>query len=157
MSKIYFTFGNESREGFESRVPSPPSPEANDSVEEIQGEGILERVPNLILFIDDCYRILKPGGVATFSASHYGSAKAWASPLAIRGISEASLNFANKDWREQNKYTEATVLSNFEVGGSFACEESAMQRCEEARQFWMSRYLNVAQAILFTLTKKAVE
>lgn len=152
--KIYFSYGSEIREGYESTLPSITSHLSNDSIEEIQGQDVLEKVPSLIRFIEECYRILKPEGKAIFSSPIYSSTKAWSSPLAIRGISEYTLNFSSKDWREQNKYTEAMILANFEVNGQVAIEQSYMQRSDEARAFGVKCYNNIAQALLFTLTKK---
>lgn len=153
--KIYFTYGTETREGHESRVPLMTSDIADNSVEEIAAENILEKLADLIPFINECYRLLPTGGLAKFSSQHYASASAWQSPLTKRGISERSLNFASKAWREQNKFTESSVLANFDVNGQFCVEERCLARSDDARAFWLERYLNVAQAVLFTLTKVA--
>ena len=152
--KIYFTYGTETREGLESRIPLMTKDIPADSVDEIQGENVLEKVPDLIAFIDECYRLLRVGSKAIFSAPHYGHVVSWQSPLTKRAIGERSLNFADKTWREANKYTEAVVMADFEVAGQFAVEEACLQRSDDARFFWMQRYLNVAQAVLFTLTKR---
>lgn len=152
--KIYFTFANDQREGYEAKVPLTTADIPAESVEDIQGQNVLERLPRLQDFIEECYRLLKPGGVAIFSAPHFGSSHAWQSPLNIRGISELSLNFASKSWREQNKYSDTIVTCDFEVAGSFAVEQSFSCRSDEFRGFAMKHYNNVAQAILFTLTKK---
>lgn len=152
--KIYFTYSNEQKEGFVPQVPMTTSILTNESVDEIFGDLVIEKVPDLIAFIEECYRILRPGGKATFASPHYTNAKAWASPLNKRGVSEFTLNFASKDWRDANKYGEAQVVANFEVQGSFALEEGFMQRSEDARQFFMKHYNNVAQAVLLSLTKK---
>ena len=151
--KILFTYGSETKEGFESVVPNTTALIPPDSVDEIEGS-VIEKVPDLIKFIEECYRLLKIGGVAKFSSPHYASNLAWGSPLAKRGVSELTLNFASKDWRTQYKFTDAEVISNFEVVGNFAVEASCMQRSDDARGFWLRRYNNVAQAIIFTLTKK---
>ena len=152
--KIYFSFGSETREDFGTLHPSATANIEADSIEEIQGQDVLEKVPNLISFIEECYRILKPGAKAIFSSPHFVNVAAWRSPLTIRGIGEQSLNFSDKKWREETKYTEASVSCDFEVQGSFALEQDVMNRSEEARQFWMRRYVNVAQAVMFTLIKK---
>lgn len=152
--KIYFTYGEGTREGFETCSPLITENISDESVEEIQGEDVLEKVPDLIAFIDECYRILKPGAKAIFSCPFYASTRAWVSPLTRRCLSESSLGFASKDWREQVKYTEATVKADFQVEGQFAVEQSITQRADDVRAFWAQKYNNVVQAILFTLTKK---
>lgn len=151
--KILFTYGFDTKEGFESIIPMTTSLIPPGTIDEIEGS-VIEKVSDLIKFIEECYRLLKVGAVAKFSAPHYASNLAWGNPLAKRGVSELTLNFASKDWREQYKFTDAEVLCNFEVVGNFAVEASCMQRSDDARGFWLQRYNNVAQAIIFTLTKK---
>ncbi|OQB10447.1 MAG: hypothetical protein BWY21_00368 [Parcubacteria group bacterium ADurb.Bin216] len=155
--KLYFSYGLEEREGFVTANPEDLSFYENESIEEIQGQDVLEKVPDLIYFIDECYRILKPGSKCVFSSQHFANSGAWRSPLTKRGISEQSLNFASKEWREQFKFTEAEVSADFEVLGSFAIEQDVLQRNEETRAFWMRRYLNIANCVFFTLNKKEKE
>ena len=152
--KIYFTTGLETREGFEAKVPSAVSSLEADSVDEIQMENVIECLDDLVSFMEDCYRVLRVGAKMTISAPHYAHARAWGSPFTKRGISEMTLNFCSKDWREQNKNANYTVTCDFEVQAHFAVEESCSQRADEVKSFWMQRYLNVAQAVIFILTKK---
>src|SRR6185369_3758780 len=121
--KIFFTYTNEVKEGFESKLPLGTSDIATESVEEVLGENVIEKVPNIIAFIDEVYRILIPGGIAKFTAPYYSSKGAWSSPLTVRAICDETLNFSNKEWRENNKFTEGNILSNFEVNGQFAIEQ----------------------------------
>lgn len=152
--KIYLSFNSSEREGLEKFNPIELPSILDSSIDEIQGEDILEKFPNLILFIDECHRILKPGCKAMLTCPHFLSDGAWRSPLTVRALTPQSLNFADKNWREQTKYTEAEVKANFEVQGSFAMEQDVMNRAEEVRNFWMRRYANVAQALMFTLIKR---
>lgn len=152
--KVYFTYDTAEKEGFTCLTPSPMVALGSDSVDEIEGN-VIEKVPNLTEFIQECYRILRVGGTAKFTAPYYTSALAWGSPLNVRGISEASLNFASKDWRVANKYTETDPVCDFEVVGNFSVDASYTQRADEVKSFWLKHYNNVAQAVIFTLTKKA--
>lgn len=151
--RLLFTYENKTKEGYTSIVPLQTSHLTADTILEIEGYDVLEKVENFIAFLDDCYRLLLPGSKASFTSPHYASSQAWQSPLNKRAISEKSLNFASKAWREANKYTEASVICDFTVTGSFAMEEAVLQRSDEARAFWMTRYTNVAQAIMFELVK----
>lgn len=151
--KLYFTYGNEIREGFESKVPLSTKELPDESVDEITGEGILEKVPDLVLFLDECWRLLRKDGKCAFTSIHYASSNAWVSPLVRRSVAETSLNFTNKKWREENKFTEVHVLSDFVVAVNYAIEESYTQRSDLARQFMLKHYNNVIRAILFELIK----
>jgi hypothetical protein len=154
MQKLFLTYSEKTRDGYISVLPETLSGIEAESVEEIQGEDVLEKLPDLIKFIEECYRILIKGGKITLSSPYYASAQAWGSPLNIRGVSERTLNFASKDWRDANKWTDRFVKADFEVAGSFAVEESVTHRAPEVQQFWTNRYLNVAQAVFLVLTKK---
>src|ERR1041384_5283419 len=122
--KILFAYNNETREGYGSKHPGYLNDIPDESVDEIVGENILEKIPNLIQFIDECYRILKWDCKANFTSPYYASIRAWLSPLNIRALSEFSLNFSSKKWREENKFTEAVVKADFEMGAQFMIEES---------------------------------
>lgn len=157
MRKILFTFNDETRDGYESRNVNYLSDIEDESVDEIIGENVIEKIPDLVKFIDECYRILKFEGKAVFTSPYYASIRAWISPLNIRGVSEFSLNFSSKKWREDNKYTEAVVKADLEVGAQFMLEEAVMLRADEVKSFWMSKYSNVVQAVMFNLTKKKLD
>lgn len=152
--KIHFTYSTTPKDDFTLMVPDFTSTVEASSVDEISGD-CLHQVTNLPAFLDECYRLLKPQGKAVFTCPHFTHAKAWHSPLSKRGLSEGSLNFADKLWREQTKFTELTPLCDFSVEGQFAVAEQAQLRSDEAKQFWAFRYNNVVEAILFTLTKRS--
>jgi len=154
MEKILFTYGSDVKEGFTSMTPLGINKLNEDSIDEVEAIGVAERIPNLIEFIETLYRVLKVGSKATFVSSHYRNDLAWANPYNIRGISELSLNFASKQWRENSKFIDS-VSCDFEVVGNFAIESSFMQRSEDARGFMIKHYNNVVQSVIFTLTKKA--
>lgn len=154
--KIYVTYDKTTKEGYEVMTPNGVFSLKEDSVDEIE-TNVLEKVPNLVTFIQECYRVLKTGSVMKVTAPYFMSSLAWASPLTVRGVSELTLNFASKEWRKQNNYSEFDIKCDFEVVGNFTVESTYMQRSDVTRGFWMKHYNNVVQAILFTLTKKAPE
>lgn len=157
MKKLLLTFGEETEEGYESRSPLnlPPFEEGQEPyVTEIKGVAVIEKIPDLISFIDHCWKLMILDAKAVFTSPHYASSNAWLSPLTCRAVSEGTLNFASKEWREQSKFTEAIVIANFEVTGQFAVEQEVMGRSIEAQQYQMRRFVNTIQSVIFTLTKK---
>lgn len=152
--KINFTYGNATKDGFVNHLPLTTNALADSSVTEICGDCVIDKVPDLVAFVEECYRILIPDGVATFTNPYYGSVHAWTNPLSVRGVCEATLNFASRDWREQYKFSDAIVRCDFEVAGNFAIAQECLTRADEAKQFWMQRYLNVVQSVILTLKKK---
>ena len=53
----------------------------NDNVADIiHASHILEHVGDVFCFFDECYRILKPGGILHIKVPHYSSRSAWQNP-----------------------------------------------------------------------------
>jgi SAM-dependent methyltransferase len=156
MVKIFFTYSTDAKEGHDSRLPGYTNKEMyqDGSVDEIIGDNVIEKVPNLVAFIEECYRLLKPGGKAVFTSPHYSSGAAWASPLVVRGVCESTLNFSSKEWRTQYKFSEVPTVIDFEVTGQMAVDQDTLCRNDEAKAFWMKRFTNVVQHIILTLVKK---
>lgn len=125
-----------------------------EGVEEIYGEGVLEKTSSLTALIQECHRVLKPGAKAVFNSPHFANGLAWAHPGNIRGISEHSLAFASREWRDKNPGIDIAGSVDFEVTANVAIEPAIGTRADDVRLFWMQRYLNTVQAIIFTLTKK---
>lgn len=152
--RLYFSLDKKEREGFTTYDPESSEWFENADVEEIAGEAILEKVKDIIYFIEMCSAVLKPGATATFTAPYFASWQAWSDPRNIRGISQGSLNFADKNWREQNNCPDL-CKADFEVGCNMAIDATAANgRSEATKEFWINRYNNVVQSLLFTLKKK---
>lgn len=154
--KVFITYNAEAKkEGFETRPLEFIGDAKVSSIDELAVEGVAERLPGIIGFVSDCYRILKPGGVMVITAPYYASSLAWAHPENVRGVSEATFNFANRDWREKNGCRGLLRDEvDFEVVGAFSLSTEVLQRSNEAKNFWLQKYNNVVQAVIFTLTKK---
>lgn len=161
MSKLYFTYGQDEREGFERVHPSELWDNRlvdDSSVDEIQGQALLEMLPEntYVKFFELCHRILKPEATAAFSVPHFASTRAWQSPFTKRAFSETSLSFLSKEWRKSAGFA-SPINANFDVAASFAIEETYLNRSDAAREFGMKHYNNIVLAILFTLTKRPLE
>ena len=152
MVKLFFNYDNKTREGYVTANPNLYECPAGEA-EEICGEYILEKVPNIIAFVENIYESLKPGGVATFTAHYFDNWQSFEDPRNIRQLSQGSLNFADKNWREQ-KGCPDLCKADFAVGCNFAIDGIVNQRSEAAKEFWMNRYKNVVQSVQFTLTKR---
>lgn len=132
-----------------------PYPFKENSVDEIYCAHYVEHVPDLIKFIDEIYRILKPGGKALIVAPYYSSMRAWQDPTHKRAISEASFLYFNKGWREQNNLDHyLDIKSDFDFSYSYMITPDWATRNEEARAFAIRHYINVVSDIQVILTKR---
>jgi predicted SAM-dependent methyltransferase len=134
-----------------------PWPFADDSVDEIECSHYVEHTPDLNAFMDECYRILKPGGKMHIVAPYYSSIRAWQDPTHKRAISEMTFFYYNKGWRDSNKLDHYGIKSNFDFQWGYAWDNYWGQRSEESRAFALRHYINVVSDIYVTLEKIALD
>jgi len=90
--------------GFFCKAPFHPDHSwASDSVDELHCSHFVEHVPNLVQFMNECHRILKPGGIFKIRHPHQFSLGAWQDPTHVRALNEVSWWYYNAAWREQMK------------------------------------------------------
>lgn len=133
-----------------------PWPWEDDSVEEINCMHYLEHVPDLIPFMDECYRILAPGGTMFVIAPYYASVRATQDPTHKRAISEMSFMYFNKGWRDTNLLDHYQITCDFDFTYGYQFVPAWQNRSEEARAFALAHYMNVVLDIHVTLTKRPV-
>lgn len=100
-----------------------PWPFKDNSVDEVFSSHFLEHIPHgngyedpMFQFMDEIYRILKPGGIARFICPYYTSVRAFQDPTHQRFISEPMFNYFNKKWREElNQLGHYPVKCDFEI------------------------------------------
>lgn len=136
-----------------------PWPWKDSAVEEVVSSHFFEHVPHLIRgkFMDEVFRILIPGGKASFIVPFGFSVRAtqdftheWP-PL-----TPTSFIYFNKKWREDNKLTHGyyDLKADFDFTYGFAMSQAWAARNDEARGFAMQHYNNVADDLHVTLVSK---
>ena len=138
-----------------------PWPFKDKSVDEIWCSHYLEHIPHidsyndgLFLFMDEVWRILKPGAIARFLCPYYTSQRAIQDPTHQRSIGEATFLYFSQPWREANKLEHYPVSCDFDivkvdhsmVGGYEGRSSEAVQY--EALHSW-----NTISDIMVTLKK----
>jgi SAM-dependent methyltransferase len=131
-----------------------PWPIKSDSVDEIVCNHFVEHVGDLIKFMDEIYRIMKPGSKATITAPYYSSMRAWQDPTHVRAISECSFLYYNKEWRKNNKLDHYPINCDFDFSYGYNINYPWNMRSEESRNFAITHYINVVSDIIVTLVKK---
>jgi SAM-dependent methyltransferase len=113
-----------------------PYPWETSSVDEIQCHHFVEHIPHhihgvegdgLIRFMEECYRILKPGASMHIRHPHPLSDGAWADPTHTRLISPTSWQYFNKEWREMavgGVYDYKCDFEMVDLGCSLFCPET---------------------------------
>lgn len=126
----------------------------DNSADELFVSHYIEHTPNLIKFMDECFRILKPGGKLTIIAPYYTSMRCWQDPTHLRAISEATFLYFNKTWRSDNRLDHYNIKSDFDFQYGYAWTPDWANRNEESRTFALRHYWNVVNDIQVILTKK---
>jgi len=118
----------------------------------------------LILFMQECYRILKSeitdpdgrvhGGTMKIIAPYYTSMRCWQDPTHRRAISEATFLYFNKAWREANRLEHYGIVSDFDYVYGYDISGDYANKHEEVRNFGIMHYLNIVNDIHVTLTKR---
>ena len=111
----------------------------------------------LIKFMDEVYRILKPGGKIKIISPYYTSMRCWQDPTHVRAINEASWFYFNKNWRDVNKLDHYGVKSDFDFTYGYDISTTWANRNEEAKNFAILHYNNVINDIHVLLTKKEIK
>lgn len=135
-------------------------PYEDDSVSEVTCIGVFEFIPGSQRgeFMDEVYRVLKPGGKAIFRVPYWNTfnavqdyATAWP-PLC-----EASFCYFDKKQRESIGITGETrqIKCDFEVGFGYDVPADIAGKNEETRSFQIKHYANVITSLNVVLTKRS--
>ena len=138
-----------------------PWPFKNNSVSEIFSSHYLEHIPHidgyddgLFHFMDECYRILKVGGTATFLTPYYTSVRAFQDPTHHRFIGETTFAYFSKKWRKFVKIEHYPIKCDFDgikIDHSIIPELNGKSR--ESIQYEVAHSWNVVNDIIVTLKK----
>jgi predicted SAM-dependent methyltransferase len=126
----------------------------DNSVDELHCSHFIEHVPDMMAFMNECHRILKPDAQMIVIAPYYTSVRCWQDPTHKNAISEASFIYYNKDWRVQNKLEHYPITADFNFTIYYHVEPEWALKHEDVRNFAIKHYFNVVLDIQVCLTKK---
>lgn len=107
----------------------------------------------LFAFMDECYRILKPGGVMTVIVPSGQSVRGFQDPTHRRFFFQETFLYFSKDWRDLNKLDHYNVGCNFALNVQHTCLEEITRRHPEYQQHAF-RHLWNTQIDIHALLKK---
>lgn len=138
----------------------------SNSAEEINCSHYVEHIPHdinnpdddrdgFIQFMDEVYRILKPGGKIIITAPYYTSMRAYGDPTHVRYIADFSFYYFNKQWREVNKLSHYGIKCDFDIKYSYHITNEMTLKSEEVRDKAIIHDWNVVDDIIVELVKRA--
>jgi len=107
-----------------------------------------------IKFLEELYRILKPGGKAVLKAPYATNVRAYGDPTHTRYIHDWSFYYANKEWRDVNKLTHYNINADFDVAYSYFIDEELSLKSTEVRQEAFKRDWNSIIELIVELEKR---
>lgn len=142
-----------------------PYPFEDGSADEIHSSHFIEHIPMeyvehngkrkdmLFAFVDECYRMLKPGGKLYLIFPCATSIRAFQDPTHRRFIPATTAYYFNKGWRQINKLDHYGAECDFEFQVGESVNGNWITRHQDAKVFAGSHYWNVVDDLHFILTK----
>ena len=131
-----------------------PWPWKKNSVDEIVCHQYIEHTKDLMKFMNEVWRILKPGAIATMTAPYHSSIKAWQDPTHVRAISEYTFLYYKKDWRERCALTHYPIVADFDVEWNVEWNEDFVGKPPQEQAFALKHFVNSADHIWVKLRKR---
>ena len=129
----------------------------NDSVDEVHCSHFVEHLTQSerIHFVNELYRVMKPGAKAQLITPHWASCRAYGDLThQWPPVSEFWFYYLAKAWREVNAPHNDTYTCDFEATWGYSLHQSLGVRNQEFQQFAMQFYKEALQDIIATLVKK---
>lgn len=139
-----------------------PWPWDDNSVSEAHCSHCIEHFDAMerVHFLNELYRVLKPGAKCTIISPHWSSCRAYGDPThKWPPVSEFAFFYWKKDWRTANApHTDAANLKggfacNFEVTWGYSLNPEVAARNQEYQQHAMTYFKEACQDVIATLTK----
>jgi predicted SAM-dependent methyltransferase len=131
-------------------------PWKDESVEEAHCSHFLEHLtgPERIHFVNELYRVLKPGARCQIIVPHWASARAYGDLThQWPPVSEFWFYYLSRDWREQNAPHNTDYRCHFAATWGYNVHPVLQTRNQEFGQFALQFYKEAAQDLVATLTK----
>ena len=141
-----------------------PWPFKDNEVDEVFISHYIEHIPldtpkgdGLILFMNELYRIMKPGAKCMIVGPYYTSMRCWQDPTHRRAMSEAMFLYYNADWRKANRLDHYPITADFDYGYGYVMAPDWNGKNDDMKHFGIRHYNNVVSDIQVTLTKRVLE
>lgn len=135
-----------------------PWPFDDNSVDEIRCEHFIEHCADLVRFMEELWRIMRPGAIGRLVAPWWNSINTWRDPTHRRGIADQTLNFFDAQWRAKNGKQCYKINADFEVGYQIEIDPGFKpvwdKLSPEDQRFALNHYVNVGYNIHFEIKKR---
>jgi Methyltransferase domain len=136
-----------------------PWPFKDNSVSDVHCSHFVEHLTGQerILFFNELYRIMIPGGKAKIITPYYKSIRAYQDPThAFPPVCENFYYYLDVNWRRQNRLDHYLgIKCDFEFFGYYSFQDGTISlKNEETRNFWIDKYWNIVADLIVELVKR---
>ncbi len=134
-------------------LSATPWPFADDTVLEINCSHFVEHVTDLKRFMEECWRILVPGGLMTVTAPYWTSVRAWQDYTHVRAITERTFSYFSRPEMIRNGLGHYDARCDFDITAMrFVYLPEWEPRAPDAREWAREHYVNVVADIIVQLS-----
>lgn len=136
-----------------------PWPFETDSIDEVVCEHFVEHLypEEFVDWMNELWRVLKPGARATLEMPYLTSYRAWADPFHRQFMHEAKFVYFNAEWRHNEKLDHSDytrITANFDFNFGYRITDPRWQGAsDEAKADAVKRYWNVVDDLIVHLIK----
>lgn len=133
-----------------------PWPWADNSVEEVGCRNLINyfQPQQRIFFVNELYRVLKPGAKAQLIVPHWACNRAFGDiTQAMPPVAEEWFFHLSKKWREENAYWTTGYTCDFEFTVGYGMHPAVAVRNQEYQREALMFWKEAAQEMVATLTK----
>jgi SAM-dependent methyltransferase len=130
------------------------------SVDEVHASHFVEHLtgPERIHFVNELWRVLKPGGKAQLITPHWASNRAYGDLThQWPPVSEMWFYYLSREWREANAPHNDFYLCDFEAKWGYSMHPALAPRNTDYQQNALQFWKEAAQDIICTLTKRTAK
>jgi hypothetical protein len=134
-----------------------PWPFADASVDEVWCAQFFEHLTGAqrIAFMEELYRIMKPGAQATIITPYWTSGRAMQDPThQWPPLLESSYLYFNRQWRETNGLGHYGIHCDFDFRFAFAFADHWAQKSADEKAFARLHFVNVVNDLHVFLTRR---
>lgn len=140
-----------------------PWPFEDNSVDEVHCSHFVEHLTGRerVSFVNELYRILKPGAKATIIVPHWASCRAYGDMThQWPPVSEFWFYYLKKEWRSVNaphddiEFNPHGYSCDFDAAWGYSLNQALHARNAEYQQYAISNFKEACQDIICTMTKR---
>ena len=132
-------------------------PYSRNSVEDVTILNLVQMLnaSERIHFVNELWRVMKPGAKAQISTPHWCSSRAWGDLAFVHPpVAEGWYFHLNKEWRTANAPWGRKYKCDFDMTFGYGMHQLLLSRNHEYQQHAVTFWKEAAQDLIATLTKR---